>query len=172
VRLDSKSPDAYYGRGRVCAAKGDHTKAIADYGRALELDGYDIEALLARGWSYGQSGDYTQALADYRQAIDLEPDHPQAHRRLAHLLATCPVAAFRHGPQAVEHALKAWELAEQEDWALHDTLGAAYAEAEDFEQAATHAQQALALAPEVEQEHCRKQLRRYGSKAASSISEP
>ena len=65
---------------------------------------------------------------------------------LAWLLATCPDAAARNGPEAVRQATKACELTQYAQPLLIGTLGAAQAEAGDFLAAIATAERAAALA--------------------------
>jgi hypothetical protein len=65
---------------------------------------------------------------------------------LAWLLATCPQASVRNGPEAVQLAEKACQLTRYQTTALVGTLAAAYAEAGRFDDAIATAQKACALA--------------------------
>jgi hypothetical protein len=65
---------------------------------------------------------------------------------LAWLLASCPDAVFRDGPEAVRLASRACELTGYTQPMVIGTLAAAQAEAGDFPAAITTAQRAVALA--------------------------
>ena len=44
IRLDPKYPKAYYNRGIAYDSKGEHDRAIADYGEAIRLEPKDPKA--------------------------------------------------------------------------------------------------------------------------------
>ena len=71
------------------------------------------------------------------------PDSPRMLDELAWLLATYPDSKSRDGTEAVRLAKHACELTERKIPALLDTLAAAYAEAGDFPQAISAAEEAL-----------------------------
>jgi tetratricopeptide (TPR) repeat protein len=71
------------------------------------------------------------------------PDSPRMVDELAWLLATYPDSKSRDGTEAVRLAEHACELTERKIPALLDTLAAAYAEAGDFPQAISAAEEAL-----------------------------
>ncbi len=58
-----------------------------------------------------QQGDYAAAIASYRLALKTHPNMSELLNNLAWLLATCPDASLRNGPEAVEIAEKACQLA-------------------------------------------------------------
>jgi tetratricopeptide (TPR) repeat protein len=63
-------------RGAVLDRMGEHSKALADYNRAIELDpGYSI-AYCNRGAYYYKMGDYYRAIADYEEAIRIDARYP------------------------------------------------------------------------------------------------
>jgi tetratricopeptide (TPR) repeat protein len=74
---------AYNDRGEAYRFKGEHDRAIADYGRALELDPNCTEAYNNRGLAYWYEGEHDRAIADlgraiadYGRAYELNPTHP------------------------------------------------------------------------------------------------
>jgi hypothetical protein len=78
--------------------------------------------------------------------LKVPPDQVGILNNLAWLLATCPDAAFRNGPEAVRLATQACELTRYAQPLLIGTLAAAQAEAGDFQAAITAAERAAALA--------------------------
>ncbi len=99
-------------------------------------------------------------------ALQLSKKTPQAeaHEAMALLLAACPADRVRDGKKAVEYATKARDLTKGEDWICLDTLGAAYAEADDFESAVKWANKALESAPVESQEPIRQRIALYQEK--------
>jgi tetratricopeptide (TPR) repeat protein len=93
-----------------------------------------------------QRGDFAGAIAAYHQALQSHPDLPDLLNNLAWLLATCPEASRRNGPEAVQRAERACELTHYNLTPLVGTLAAAYAEAGRFEEAILMAEKACAQA--------------------------
>ncbi len=73
------SASAYYQRARSFADVGNYRLALADLGKAIELDPQHAQAYWIRGAIYRQQHRYTWALADFTQAIDLKPDLAPAY---------------------------------------------------------------------------------------------
>ena len=55
-------------------------KAIADYGKAIELSPENTEIYMHRGETYYIIGDFDRAIADYDEAIRLDSGHVNAYR--------------------------------------------------------------------------------------------
>jgi tetratricopeptide (TPR) repeat protein len=91
-------------------------------------------------------GDFTGAIARYRRALEIDPYLVEALNNLAWLLATCPEASMRNGPEAVQLAERACQITEYRRTIFVGTLGAAYAEAGRFPEAVTTAQKAGEMA--------------------------
>jgi tetratricopeptide (TPR) repeat protein len=68
----------YVARGGEYWKTGDYDRAIADYGRALELDPDYAGAFVGRGLSYYGKGDIDRAIADVDRAIRLKPEYAEA----------------------------------------------------------------------------------------------
>ena len=63
----------YSNRGAAYYKKGDYTRAIVDYIKAIELKPNLADAHFLRGVAYYENGDYDRAAADYDRAIELKP---------------------------------------------------------------------------------------------------
>jgi Flp pilus assembly protein TadD len=87
-----------------------------------------------------------EALAHFHEAVRLKPDWLEALNNLAWMLATQPDGKLRNGTEAVRLATRAVELTKTNNPGALDTLGAAYAEAGRFAEAAAAAQKAVELA--------------------------
>src|ERR1044071_6182775 len=69
---------AYSNRGVEWRAKGELTRAIADYDEAIKADPQQSAAYNNRGIAYAAASDYDKAIADYDEAIKLKPDYASA----------------------------------------------------------------------------------------------
>jgi tetratricopeptide (TPR) repeat protein len=63
---------------QTAAAGGDYAKSIDLYGKALDKQPGNVEALTYRGWSKLRAGDAAGAATDIDAAIDLDPKYPDA----------------------------------------------------------------------------------------------
>ncbi len=71
---------AYSNRGNSYIKKGEYGQAIADYGKAIELNPKYAEAYGGRGAAYSNTGEYGRAIADFDKAIALKPKNADAYR--------------------------------------------------------------------------------------------
>jgi tetratricopeptide (TPR) repeat protein len=76
-------------------------------------------------------------------------------------MATCPDARYRNADSAVRAAERALELGQKDDYRLLDTLAAAYANAQQFEEAQKTQQQAIQRAPKDEAPILQQRLQLY-----------
>ncbi len=148
LQVTSKNACAHFSLGNELANQGKTQQGLKEWETAIEIEPgrADIHGRIAS--SLSRQGDFTGAIARYRRALQIDPDHAEVLNNLAWLLATCPEASLRNGPEAVRLALKACELTRFGRTIMVGTLAAAYAEAGRFAEAATTAQKACALATE------------------------
>ncbi len=69
---------AFKNRGNAYDDKGDHIRAIADFGTALAINAEDADAFNSRGTTYTALGQYDRAVLDFDQAVMLNPGSPIA----------------------------------------------------------------------------------------------
>ncbi len=147
IRLKPEDANAHNWRGIAHKNLGNLEAALADYNRVLLITPNAFGTYLNRALLLKSKGDFANAVADYTLALQFNPNYANAYNNLASLWSTCPDEKFRDGPKALEYANKACELSK---WAncLHlFTLGGAYAEVGQFDQAVYWAKKSLELAP-------------------------
>ena len=89
---------------------------------------------------------WSKAITAMGRAATIDPSNWKPAGDLAWLLATCPDASLRNGPQAVEWAERACRLSENKQPFCLRALAAAYAETGRFEDAVRQAEDALKIA--------------------------
>ena len=147
--IDNLPNDAQLYRDRAYAYQqlGEFARALIDFNRAIDIAPDDADALTQRGNLAAEQGNYEQAVADFQQAIDKNGNWAEAHRSLAWLEATCPVARFQNPHNAIVAAEQALKMGPANDYLIFDTLAAAHASAGHFDEAAQFQQKALSAAP-------------------------
>ena len=145
IRLRPGFAEAHCGLGTAFGMKGEVAEALEQYEAAIRLRPDYAEAHENLGKILERQGRLREAAGEYRTVIKLRPDDGGARVELAWLLATSPEASLRDGKEAVE--LAEWVRAPggEESAQVLDTLGAAYAEAGEFEKAVAVARRAMAL---------------------------
>src|SRR5262249_13669933 len=68
-----ETAEHFIARGLDHGEKGDSAAAIADFGRALDLDPKHAGAFYHRGLAHAANGDFDLAIADFDMAIELDP---------------------------------------------------------------------------------------------------
>jgi tetratricopeptide (TPR) repeat protein len=131
----------YRHRGQTYLALGNSVKAIADFGRVIDLKSSDAEAYRLRGTVYSDLGDYDQAITDFNQAIRLNPTDVEAHYHLGmtYIELGDYSQAFANFDRAIEiNPLNA---------KAYNGLGIAHTNLEDYPQAIAYLNRAIKLDP-------------------------
>jgi tetratricopeptide (TPR) repeat protein len=148
IEVDPKSAEAHEARSVYFLSHGKHDKALEDLNEAVRLDPTTASHLRMRARVFFERGEFARALADLDGAARLEPSDPEGQQGRAWILATCPDAKIRNGPQAVAAATRACELTSWKVPHTLTTLAAAYSETGNFSAAVQWQQKALDLVSE------------------------
>jgi tetratricopeptide (TPR) repeat protein len=126
---------AYLNRAQVSVLKGDPLAAEADLDRVVRMRPAEARgaAYVLRGRIRARRGDREGALEDFATAVERRYRSAAICNEVAWIYATYPDAAYRNAEEAVRLAEFAVDL--EDHPAYRDTLAAAYAEAERFEDA-------------------------------------
>ncbi|HTR60341.1 MAG TPA: tetratricopeptide repeat protein [Candidatus Binataceae bacterium] len=136
IDQDSRLSPAFNDRGAAEQAQKRFAAALADYNQAIALSPSDVSALLNRGFLFLTSGQCDQAVLDLQKVAASKLGEADGYNGWAWILATCPNARFRDGARAISLSEKACSRMPL-DASFQDTLAAAYAEAGDFDKAAS-----------------------------------
>jgi tetratricopeptide (TPR) repeat protein len=120
--------------------------AEAEYNAVIALEPSEYSAHLGYASLLAAQGRTEDEIAQLNEVIRLKPDVVEALNNLAWLLATCSHPDLRDGNRAVTLAQRACELTHLKKTIYIGTLGAAYAEAGNFDEAIATAQRACDLA--------------------------
>jgi len=153
ARTRTELGDAFMSKGLVTAARTNYQCAIR-----LHPDNPDMRFKL--GYALIKEGDIAGATSQWRTVIELDSQNVNALNSLAWVLATTTNDALRNGVEAVQLATRAYELTEQKNPAVLDTLAAAHAETGSFTQAVQTAERALDLALGVGNERLATQIQK------------
>ena len=139
---------ACYNLGTALAERCQLDEAIVQFQKAVELDPRYASAHNNLANALVLKGQAREALLHYETEWRLPPKSLDTAYNLAWLLATCPEASVRNGPEAIEVAQEGERLSGGQDPVFIGALAAAYAEAGCFPPAVATARRALTLARE------------------------
>lgn len=139
---------AFTSRGHAYFQQKQFEEALDDYTSAINLDSDNAEAFVNRGDAHQKLAQWKDAASDFRSAVELDPTLSRAYAGAAWLMATCPDEQYRNAELGLQAAKRAIELRGRADFALLDTLAAALANADRFDDAAQAISQAIELATE------------------------
>ncbi len=137
------------------------TLAVDEDSPAVQLHPKDPTAYMKRGEIRKQRGDLRAAIKDYTEAVRLDPSNVLAYINLAWLRATSTDDDVRDGAVALEHAVRACDLMDWEEYGSLDALAAAYAESGDFAKAVKWQEKSLELFPDRDDQAARARLELY-----------
>ena len=123
-----------------------YAAAIDSFARLVKAQPDNATAYFHLANAYRASGNFPTAIGQYRRTLSIDPKMYLAANNLAWILATHTDADLRDGAEAVRWAKIACEASRYQQPLWLDTLAAAYAEAEQFDQAVKTLTQAIALA--------------------------
>ena len=162
VRREPQYGPAYKRRGIARLRATMYEKSLHDFSQAIKLLPPDAELYNNRGMAYAALNNFAFAINDYKQAIELNQNEaPQIFNNLAWLLATCSDSAHRDGESAIQYAKQACELSQWSYYGALDTLAAAYAESERFNDAVKWQKRAVSYAPEKMKADLKARLKLY-----------
>ena len=145
ISLEPNSPEAYNNRGVLLRDQSKYEEAIKDYSKAIELFAKYPSAHANRGFALRQLGRSEEAVADFEKALAFDPGSQEIANDAAWLLATCSDPKIRNPKRAIELAEFACQAANRKEGSYLDTLAAAYAAAERFDDAVKVGEEALEL---------------------------
>jgi len=141
-------PDYVAARDNLAFAffrKGMIDDAILMWRKVLAIEQGNSRANARLGMMYSEKKLYSAAVEHYEKALDAEPDYIFVKFQLAWLFATCRDPELRDGDMAVDLALDVCSATASRSARAFDALGAAYAEAGEFERAVQAAERAIEI---------------------------
>jgi tetratricopeptide (TPR) repeat protein len=136
---------AYFGLGGVLVRKGQQEEAIKLFETVLKRDPGFGPAYNGIASALHRQGRLAEAIAEYERAVQLWPESAGILSNLAWMLATCADPSLRNGARALELAQRADRFSGDANPRVLRSLAAAYAEVDQFGQAAKTARRALEL---------------------------
>jgi tetratricopeptide (TPR) repeat protein len=148
ISIHPDFPKAYYNLGCAFLENNQPAEAIdcLQRARTMDLASADIHYKLANALM--RSGQFAKAIAEFDETLRLRPGMAEAANNLAWLLATCKDRSLRDGARAVALARQAIQQSHDLNPRMLGTLAAAYAQAGQFSDAVSAAQQAKQMALE------------------------
>ena len=156
-------PDTYEIRTNladILKSQGELAEAIRHYKEALRIKPNLSQVHNELGNIYHSRGELRSAVEHWTETVNMESDSLGALNNLAWVLATCDEPKFRNPIRAITFAEKACKLTDYKQPGWLDTLAAAYAAADRFDEATKTAETALKLAEAANQQQLAEEIQK------------
>ncbi|HUA68955.1 MAG TPA: tetratricopeptide repeat protein, partial [Candidatus Saccharimonadales bacterium] len=145
IAVTSDNYKAHFNLGEALIEKGKSDAGIQQLHEAVDIvPAFSGRKQLAE--ALARRGRIPEAITQYKELLRYDPNQLEALNNLAWWLATDANPKIRNGTEAVEFAQRACALTRYQKTVYVGTLGAAYAEAGQFDDAIKTAETAIALA--------------------------
>jgi tetratricopeptide (TPR) repeat protein len=144
IDADPRLDSAFYRLGQSLCRQGKWEEAIAQFHHAVDLQRQMSRYHCALAYALSRSGKTAAADAEYREASQIDPDWMVQCRALAWKLSTDPRPGVRNGIEGLDLAERLSNSSGGNDPEDLETLAAAYAAVERYEDAVATARKALA----------------------------
>ena len=134
------------------AQNDDYTGAMKRLNALLEKRPENVELLRSKADIQLLYAQWDKAIVTYEKILALRPNDSGALNNYAWLLATSPEDSVRNGEKALELARRAAEKTNYKEAHILSTLGSAYAELGNFDEAIQWSEKAVALGEKEENE--------------------
>lgn len=159
--LDSTHQIALAYRGYSLLAIEDYPAALADLTKVECTTSEHYSVAYYRGHLHELLHQWKQAFDNFLLAYQLDSTQTGAGISLARLQAGCPDETLRDGDKAVENARNMCVRTNWNDWVAISVLGAAYAEAGEFDSALKYALMTLEMAPDDEKSERTRRITQF-----------
>jgi len=146
VSLAPDFVEAQYQLGNALMINGQAELAIDSYRHAIALNPDHPQMRYNLGVALVGQGAAREACREFREAIRIDPSYIAASNGLARSLATLPDPSAEEANEALAVAKEAAESSDNKNVAILDTLAAAFAAVDDFQQAIVTVESAIQLA--------------------------
>ena len=159
IQINAGNEAAHAGLARILNSQGRQGEAIDHLRQAVGVNPDFVTAHQTLGELLQSQGKLVEALKHFRRALALKPGSVALMNNVAWVLATHPDQEVREADEALQIAQRAANETGQANPVVLDTLAAAYANADQYDQAAVIAMSALKLLTEPDQAAARKKIR-------------
>lgn len=143
LAINPDSLTALVNRAILNARRGETNAAEEAFRRALQLAPENMLCRRNLGLIHQQRGKMAEAIAEFTLALQQAPDHVPTLLSLGWIRASHPDERWRNGTEAMNLAERACRVSERQSADCLDLLAAALAEAGQFEEAVSAANEAL-----------------------------
>lgn len=145
LEINPDNLDNRYNYGLALNNLGRYAEAVEQFTSILEKNPQDARAHAAVAVALNRQGNIGEAIRHYEEALKISPGDLNALNNLAWILATAPDRNLRNGPRALELAQKLCAKTDYKLVGALDTLAAAFAQAEKFDDAVKWAARSLEM---------------------------
>lgn len=151
AKLRASDPSAWLNLATAQASQESFSAAASSFARAAELQPERVQTWIMLASAEYESGQRDEARKHYARSLELDPRWPVAMNVAAWNLATAAQPSARSGARAIQLARRICQATNNNRPEFLETLAAAYAEADRFDDAIAAQRHAIKLYAEYQQ---------------------